>query len=59
MLHAIAGPSAAGMLLSSLQGCIYSVTCNSMPHNYNLISKTNFSQIRRAPANLHGKTNAP
>ncbi len=33
MRHAIAGPSAAGMLLSSLQGCICSVICNSMSHN--------------------------
>ncbi len=33
MRHDIAGPSAAGMLLSSLQGCIYSVTCNRMSHN--------------------------
>jgi len=33
MRHAVAGPSAAGMLLSSLQGRIYSVTGNSMSHN--------------------------
>ncbi len=33
MRHVIAGPSAAGMLLSSLQGRIHSVTCNNMLHN--------------------------
>ena len=33
MRHVIAGPSAAGMLLSSLQGCIYCVTRNNMSHN--------------------------